>query len=162
MQKRSVFAALAAVAVTATAAYAIVTFDTATGTGFVGKGDVQLAFDWNNKALQQNAAQVTFTYDDNVTYDILCEQQQTANQKTFQRSQGINAVMDGDPRQVKGQKQFTGFILSGFDGDPVESGEAVCPGGFNEISREPVASTGGGLYAHYSGTSVLIWSPSAQ
>jgi hypothetical protein len=42
-------------AMLATAALAAVTFDVNTGFGFVGKGDVQLAFGWNNKALQTNA-----------------------------------------------------------------------------------------------------------
>jgi hypothetical protein len=31
------------------------------GNGFVGKGDVQVAFGWNNKQLQDNAKNVTFT-----------------------------------------------------------------------------------------------------
>lgn len=44
-------------------ALAAVTFDASTGTGFVGKGDVQLAFGWNNKQLQANAAGVTFPGD---------------------------------------------------------------------------------------------------
>jgi hypothetical protein len=30
------------------------------GYGFCGKGDVQLVFGWNNKALQENASQVNF------------------------------------------------------------------------------------------------------
>jgi hypothetical protein len=32
-----------------------VTFNETNGTGFVGKGDVQVAFGWNNKQLQTNA-----------------------------------------------------------------------------------------------------------
>ena len=47
MNKIRVLAAIAALAVS-TAALATVTFDPATGIGFVGKGDVQLAFGWNN------------------------------------------------------------------------------------------------------------------
>jgi hypothetical protein len=140
---------------------AAVTFDPETGEGFVGKGDVQDAFGWNNKQLQDNAEDVTFTYEDEATYDILCEQQQTSDRRTFRRSAGIDEATDGDPRQKKGQKQFTGFILSGYDGT-VESGDAECPGGFNEVSRTLVGTSGGGLYAHWNGQSVLIWSPSAE
>ena len=45
-------AALAASLTLASPAAGIVTFDPATGTGFVGKGDLQTVFEWNNKALQ--------------------------------------------------------------------------------------------------------------
>ena len=44
--------ALAALALSATAAFAAVTFDPATGKGFVGKGDVQIAYNLNNKQIQ--------------------------------------------------------------------------------------------------------------
>jgi hypothetical protein len=37
---------------TAGAAFAAITFNPDDGTGFVGKGDVQEAFGWNNHALQ--------------------------------------------------------------------------------------------------------------
>ena len=42
-------------------ASAAVTFDSDTGVGFVGKGDVQLAFGWNNTQLQKNAPGVAFS-----------------------------------------------------------------------------------------------------
>ncbi len=44
------------------AAGAAITFDSAAGTGFVGKGDVQYSFGWNNKDLQNNLATVVITY----------------------------------------------------------------------------------------------------
>jgi opacity protein-like surface antigen len=53
--KKMLLAAGIALATISTAAVAAVTFDPATGTGFVGKGDIQLAFGWNNKAAQDNA-----------------------------------------------------------------------------------------------------------
>ena len=52
--------ALGGVLLLPAAAQAAVTFDPATGTGFAGKGDVQLAFGWNNNQLQTNAGQLTF------------------------------------------------------------------------------------------------------
>lgn len=42
-------------------AAAAVTYDPATGYGFVGKGEVQIAYGWNNSTLQKNAKDVTFT-----------------------------------------------------------------------------------------------------
>ena len=59
-------AALSLVAVSVAGAAVILNDDPATGefngTGFVGKGDVQTPFGWNNKALQNNAAGVTFKW----------------------------------------------------------------------------------------------------
>ena len=45
----------------ANAASASVQVDPATGAGFVGKGDVQTAFGWSNKTLQDNATSVRFS-----------------------------------------------------------------------------------------------------
>ncbi|MBE8525423.1 hypothetical protein ILP97_49455 [Amycolatopsis sp. H6(2020)] len=47
------------------------TSDTATGTGFVGKGEIQTPFGWNNDKLQANAGGVSFTYDATDTYDAV-------------------------------------------------------------------------------------------
>lgn len=55
-----------------TAAYAAVTFDEETGTGFVGKGDVQEAFGWNNAQLQQSAGDVEFVVKSTAEYDFDC------------------------------------------------------------------------------------------
>ena len=52
---RKVFSIGAALLFAVAIASASVTFNPATGTGFVGKGDVQLAYGWNNKQLQDNA-----------------------------------------------------------------------------------------------------------
>ena len=54
-------AALATLALTIPAAHAAVTFDPATGTGFVGKGAVQSALGYNNAHLQKNASTLVFT-----------------------------------------------------------------------------------------------------
>jgi hypothetical protein len=51
---------IASLTVIGTAA-ATVTWD-AHGTGFVGKGDVQSAFGWNNAQFRANSAGITFTY----------------------------------------------------------------------------------------------------
>ncbi|MCW3996493.1 MAG: hypothetical protein NWE98_10160 [Candidatus Bathyarchaeota archaeon] len=109
-------------------ARALVTFDPATGTGFVGKGDVQLAFGWNNKALQDNALGVTFTYVAINEY-LVTEVWATGNPAnpwtlqshtaTVALSNSMSSALDGSPRQEKGQKQFTGFILSGISGTTV-------------------------------------------
>lgn len=110
---------------------ASVTFDPFTGKGFVGKGDVQIPFGWNNAQLQANALQVSFTYSATNTYTVT-EAWATGNPDnpwtlnshttTIPVDYSISSTLDGSPRQVKGQRQFTGFILTGFIGDPVVVG----------------------------------------
>jgi hypothetical protein len=151
-------ATFVALAVTIPAANAAVTFNETNGTGFVGKGDVQVAFAWNNKQLQTNAKDVSFSFTQDATQAVTQGASQTASQttsqsftyyvscntaegkKTFYRegnrtgvttatrdgervgaragtlSGAIRSALDGDPRQTKGQNQFTGFILKGFAG----------------------------------------------
>lgn len=53
--------AAAAVALGAPAAASAATLDPATGSGFVGKGEIQTAYGWNNTTLQKNASGVTFS-----------------------------------------------------------------------------------------------------
>jgi hypothetical protein len=57
------------------AASASVTLDADTGMGFVGKGDVQTPFGWNDAKLQSNAANVSFTYQSKTdeAYAVTCE-----------------------------------------------------------------------------------------
>ena len=160
---------VAATLMLAPAASAAVTFNETNGTGFVGKGDVQVAFGWNNKQLQTNATGVSFSFTQDATQAVTQAASQTASQttsqsfttyvscntaegkKTFYRegnrsgvttatrdgqregeragtlSGAISSALDGDPRQTKGQNQFTGFILKGFAGTPTftASGDPV-------------------------------------
>ena len=151
-------AVTAATLLLAPAASAAVTINETNGTGFVGKGDVQVAFGWNNKQLQTNATGVSFSFTQDATQAVTQAASQTASQttsqsftyyvscntaegkKTFYRegnrsgvttatregeregeragtlSGAIASALDGDPRQTKGQNQFTGFILKGFKG----------------------------------------------
>jgi hypothetical protein len=194
-------ALVASLALAGTAS-AAVTFNSSTGTGFVGKGDVQIAYGWNNTSLQKNATGVTFTSRQAATQALSSTATQAATQSGTQvgvqalvqtgtqvgtqemtetlscikltgnriqhvrygtrdgtrdgtrsgtrdgsrdgsrdgtrtgsrsgRRAGVIAgsiasVLDGDPRQTKGQNQFTGFILKGFKVAPafVATGDAV-------------------------------------
>ena len=115
---------LAACLVGAIAVFAAVTFDPSTGKGFVGKGDVQIALGWNNAQLQANASSVVFTYVAQDVYQVT-EVYATGNPDqpkslnvhdiTVTKVFGVQSKVDADPRQTKGQKQFTGFILSGYN-----------------------------------------------
>jgi hypothetical protein len=99
-------------------ASATVTFDPSTGTGFVGKGDVQLALGWNNPQLQANAAGVTFSYNATDTYAAVCtfvtgagtRGEQTHN-VSVPRHATINSAIQYDART---HRQIDGFNLTGF------------------------------------------------
>jgi len=109
-------------ALAATPVLASVTFDLNTGKGFVGKGDIQDGFGWNNAQLQNNASGVTFTYIGTSEY-LVTEAWATGNTlqpwslsshvAEISTVAGVAVALDGSPRQVKGQKQFTGFNLDG-------------------------------------------------
>ncbi len=164
--------ALAAMLVASTAAMAAVQFDPTNGTGFIGKGDVQLAFGWNNKELQSNASGVTFTYTEETEYEAVCTWvtgEGTRGEKTHnvkhKKSSDVTSTVDYDPR-VK--NQITGFTLKGFGASTSEGEEPVvggaCQGegaGGTWSSVTELGSSGGELFVNHGGTSVSIWTPAA-
>jgi hypothetical protein len=166
--RKMLLAAAAATAMISTAAYAAVTFDADTGTGFVGKGDVQLAFGWNNAALQKNAAGVTFVYNAVDTYEAICTWttgEGTRGEKTHngerKRTSGVNSSIAYDARV---RNQITGFNLTGFRETSTIGQDAPvvgdpCPGNQGHegvwTSVEQTGSTGG-LFVNYGGNAVQI------
>jgi hypothetical protein len=138
---------------------ALVTFDPATGTGFVGKGDIQLPFGWNNATLQANASSLTFTYQSSATYEAVCEwttgegtRGQRTHDVTHTKTSVVNDTISYDART---HKQVDGFFLTGY-GSVTEGGEPVpevggpCPGNPGTdgvwVSVVLLNSTGGGLW----------------
>jgi len=107
-----------ALAAIASAAIAAVTFDPATGTGFVGKGDVQLVYGWNNKALNDNAANVRFqattTKVTEVTWTCTKDgvNEQERSRTTNTTTQGVVSSIARDNKTG----QITGFMLNGWNG----------------------------------------------
>jgi hypothetical protein len=168
MRKAIWAAAAASMALVSTAAFATVTFDPTTGVGFVGKGDVQIAFGWNNSQLQKNASGVTFTYNETDVYDVTCEwetvtggphSQTIVHDVDVPRHISINANVAFDPRT---RNQITGFNLTG-DGYEVDDATpptigATCPGnsGVGLVVDFQLVSSNGGLYTNYGGNSVLL------
>jgi hypothetical protein len=153
-------------------AFATVTFDPTTGIGFVGKGDVQLAFGWNNPQVQANAQGVSFTYSSTNSYTAVCtwttgegtRGEQTHN-VSHTRTLGVN---DAILYNARVHQQIDGFNLIGFaSGTPTESGTfpvvgGACPGnpGTDGVwtSVSPTGSSSA-LYTNYNGISVKIWPP---
>jgi hypothetical protein len=168
---RKVLAALA-LALVSSVAVAAVTFDPETGTGFVGKGDVQLAFGWNDAALQAKADGVTFSMEATTNYEAVCTfttGEGTLGQKTHNvpHTSGISidsSVSSATRRGPVGQ--VTGFNLLGFGTTSVDSGSipvvgGPCPGneGHGGIWTSVTQSGNGegGLYVNYGDQKVLIW-----
>ena len=169
--KKFITAAIIATFAISSPANAAVTFDAAVGTGFVGKGDVQLAFAWNNAQTTANAAGVSFTYNVQEAYKFDCtftvevgrdkvREPRTQNRGT---SSAVNATLTREVRKNT-QGNITGYILNGFGTTAVTSGSAPVDGGhcvggqFNdgEISNVELVSSEGGLYVNYGSSSVLI------
>lgn len=119
------------------AAFAAVIFDPMTGEGFVGKGDVQLTFGWNNAALQRNADTVQFRVVSEVVTEVSWVCTNSNNQNTQERERTTTTSYQGLLESVaRVRNQVTGFILSGYDGDPVGGGSTTdgppinsCPSG---------------------------------
>lgn len=133
----TILAACVALAVFASAGFAAVTFNAADGTGFVGKGDVQLVYSWNNKTLQDNAGSVGFRAASEVVTEVswVCTNSKNDNTQEKERktTTTVEGVVDSISRDKKGQ--ITGFNLIGYAGGTTETvvtdGPSVdsCPGG---------------------------------
>ena len=128
--------------------------------GYVGKGDIQTLFGWNNKQLQNNAAGITFTYEEVGSYTLVCSRlhpQQGYQEQTFpNKVSGIEADVDYELKKVQ---QVSGFLLIEFKGDPIVSGDG-CPAAWpNEVSRtlNEGAGSPAGLYVHHNGISHYLW-----
>jgi hypothetical protein len=132
--KRLVLAGVAAATLTAVAfagpASASVTVN-ADGTGFVGKGDVQTAFGWNNAKLQTEAlaghlsftSVSTETWEWDETWDTgIGTRGFKHHEVTKSTVNSINAVLNYSNRQ---HSQVDGIFLEGFNGAPTVSGDYV-------------------------------------
>lgn len=141
-----------------------VSFNSADGTGFVGKGDVQTAFGWNNATLQNNADGVSFSYNATQTYAATCTWitgEGTKGEKTHNVDHNKTAEINSDiSYDARKHQQIDGFILTGF-GTVSESGEvpevgAPCPGnpGTDGVwTAVTLTGSSGGLYVNYDGQS---------
>jgi hypothetical protein len=164
MNKRSIIGlALAGAIATSAALMAAVTFDPATGYGFVGKGDVQLVYGWNNKALQDHADDVEFRVNSRVVTEISWICTNTNNETTQERERTTTTTVQGVLESVARERnQVTGFILNGYDGDSIDSSTTdgpplnSCPAGpwtLTSPAGEPVvvSEEGGGLEVSIDG-----------
>ena len=174
MKRITLTVAIAAISVLALAATAIaaVTFDSATGTGFVGKGDVQLVYGWNNKALQDNASKVDFRVNSTSTTTWTCtkivelgnggENEIVQQRNTTTTTQGLVTSVARDNSKGK-DGPVTGFNLTGYEGTPTTTTDGpvvgTCPAnpsGFTYDENAETTGGGGGLEVTINGTN---WFP---
>jgi hypothetical protein len=152
-------------------ALAVVTFDSASGKGFVGKGDVQLLFGMNNKALQDVAGKVDFRVNSVSATSWTCtkvvelgnggENTIVQERLTTVSTQGVVTTVARDNSKGK-DGPVTGFNLLGYEGVPtvVSLGPAVgtCPANPSGFVYDENASTqisGGGLEVTIDGSNWL-------
>jgi hypothetical protein len=179
MRKLTLAAALAAATIS-TAALATVTIDTNTGAGWVGKGDVQLAFGWNNAVMQQRHLGVTFGVDSTTSYDVTCEWITITGGKnsktithTVSNHHNISSSASVDSASRK-TGQYTGWFLNGYTDGGLGSvtlpqvGDA-CPQGGSASEEDPgyndatvtdvsnVVNGGGTLTAYSLGVGKVIY-----
>jgi hypothetical protein len=169
--RTSFLAAAAALAVVSTAAVASVTID-AGGFGFVGKGDVQTAYGWNNAVAQAQQNNVSFFVDSSLSYDVTCEWDTVTGGKnsktitdTVTNHKNITSTAEvGKTNKVTGQ--YTGWFLNGYQGtfsaaELPQVGDS-CPQGGSASDNDPPANdavitevtnivdNGSNLFAHHT------------
>lgn len=161
-------AAFAATLAFATPASAAATLDPTTGIGFVGKGDVQTAFAWNNKQLQANASGVTFTFESTDNYTAVCTfvtGEGTRGERTHNVDHKTKtSVSSSIAYDTRVKNQITGFNLNGFGSTttsgtlPVVDGPCMGNEGHDGTwsSVTHVSSTGANLYVNYLTQSVQL------
>jgi hypothetical protein len=157
-------AALAILGMLATSAFAYTL--NANGTGWVGKGEVQTVFGWNNHAMQTYHTGVIFRYEDQASYSAVCTfttgagtpGEQTHN-ITIPRHVNINSAVASDSRKTG---QWTGWHLNGWGAGATAGTVPVvgesCVATENGVARTgtwsaviETGSSGGGLYAIHAG-----------
>jgi hypothetical protein len=163
--------ALVAMLVAAGAAFATVTFDPSTGTGFVGKGDVQTAFGWNNATMQTNHTLISFKY---VTEQSVEQDCSTIDRGTFTvvgertKTQSVNAALAYDNRK---KSQYVGWNLTGLGtvvsddtgwiGPNGETFGSACPDGATPQGAVRITSSTEELRAYFGDDYRVIWTPPA-
>ncbi len=145
--------------------------------GFVGKGDLQTPWGWNNATMNANASGVTFVYSQEGHWQYDCEWWTgPANNRKYHRTTHhlgttINAAVDSEVRRGSGIQNVNGFKLvggpysAGGGGDmPAEIADgAPCPGNAGNGATVVAGSQIGegtveALYGQYPGMDdVLLW-----
>jgi hypothetical protein len=141
--------------------------------GFVGVGDIQTAFGWNNPQFQQRAAAVTFTYSEEVEQTAVCENEHGAAELERHGtrtgtigSEVVRSLRNNRPGDITGilltavgdvEEDFTDWVNETQPGN-----DDIIPACFNnsegwELTYFNEESSGAALYAHWGTTTVQIY-----
>ncbi|PYE50944.1 lipoprotein [Deinococcus yavapaiensis] len=139
------------------------------GVGWVGKGDVQTAFNWNNAQAQRYVQNVTFTFEQSVRYELDCYKEVEVGRdreiktitRTVKRTSNINATITYEARKTG---QWTGYNLKGFSStDTNAPTDLSCTGDDGNRSGwmqdgEPRITSGadGGLFVTWNSIKVAL------
>ena len=117
-----------------------VQYDAATGKGFVGKGDVQTAFGWNNGDLQKNAAGVTFKYEQPATQSLSQDSTQSGTQTaTESMSQDVTCTVETGNGKNKQTHHRDGMRAGSRDGSRNGTRSGSRTGVLNGIVSDDIA-----------------------
>jgi len=145
--------------------------------GFVGKGDLQTPWDWNNATMNANASGVTFVYSQEGAWKYDCEwftgpaNNRIQHRVTHNLGTTVSSEVQSEVRKGGGIQNVTGFKLVGGPYAPSGGGDmpeaiangAPCPGySGNGATVVPGSQTNEGtveaLYGRYPGQDdVLLW-----
>ena len=139
------------------------------GTGWVGKGDVQIAFGWNNAAAQRNVNAVTFSFQQTSTYEGICTWT-TGDGRRGERTHNVAhttsvQILSSVGYEARRTGQWTGYHLTGFgattgSGDDVPVVGAPCMGNEGHeglwSAVTETSSSPGGLFVTFDGNSVHL------
>ena len=137
--------AVAMLAIIPAAASASVTLDPATGTGFVGKGDVQTAYGWNDQKLQLNASGVSFRYETTTddTYSVTCEWDTGNKQIVHHKQTKSSNLLDSIAYDLKsGSRVNPNTKVNGFNLTGIESTTTIASSGDVPVVGQPCPETG--------------------
>jgi hypothetical protein len=111
--RKALIAAVVAAALSVAASALAANVDS-NGTGFVGKGQVQSAFKWNNAKLQQNAGGVSFSFVQAATETATCDfnNQHVTMHRGGKRAGTISSQVAYETRKNR-KGYITGFNLTG-------------------------------------------------
>jgi hypothetical protein len=173
MSRRKITGIAVAVLLAAVSVWASVTFNPVTGTGFVGKGDVQSAFGWNNAQAQANIDYISFFV--RVTQERTQQCRTDPGQIFTGVRSGTRSVSDHVAFNPRIHHQIDGIYLDGYQGTSDTSDWSEwgpfkgpgngdgCPAGTNGDDGHPFGQiTEGavvvqGLFVSFNGNSVQIW-----
>ena len=164
MLRKSLIALAAGSALVSTAAMAAVTFDYDLGTGFVGKGDVQVLYGWNNAQAQTNLPSATFAVVGQNSYAVTCEWETGVGTRGYKlhivtqnKTTAVNSTVAVALRKNK-QADITGINLTGYGTTntntptPVVGGSCLGEGVNGEITAvDDLGGTGDMLTVTWGG-----------